>query len=77
MGEAAPEQIERDRKLLIGASWYPEMWPEGQWPEDIARMREIGFNVVRMFEFAWHRFEPQEGRYDFDCALFSQMHRLN
>ncbi len=60
--------IERDETLRIGASWYPEMWPESQWPADVDRMRELGFNVVRMFEFAWHRFEPAEGQYDFDWA---------
>lgn len=56
-------------KLWIGASWYPEMWPADEWPKDIARMKELGFNVVRLFEFAWHRFEPAEGRYDFDWAV--------
>jgi len=58
-----------DERLLIGASWYPEMWPPEEWPKDVARMRELGFNIVRMFEFAWHRFEPREGAYDFDWAL--------
>ncbi|MFP4106869.1 MAG: beta-galactosidase [Phycisphaerae bacterium] len=57
-----------DEKLLIGASWYPEMWPEDEWPKDIARMNELGFNVVRVFEFAWHRMEPEEGKFDFDWA---------
>ena len=56
-------------ELHIGASWYPEMWPAAEWPKDIARMRELGFNTVRLFEFAWHRFEPQEGAYDFQWAL--------
>jgi len=44
------------------------MWPEDQWPLDIGRMKSIGFNVVRLFEFAWHRFEPEEGRFDFGWA---------
>ncbi len=54
--------------LKIGASWYPEMWPEEEWAADVARMRSLGFNVVRLFEFAWHRFEPQAGVYDFTWA---------
>lgn len=53
---------------LTGASWYPEMWPETEWPKDIVRMQEVGFDIVRVFEFAWHRFEPQEGQYDFAWA---------
>lgn len=32
-------------------------------------MAEIGFTLMRLFEFAWHRFEPEEGKYDFDWAL--------
>ncbi|MFW5751633.1 MAG: beta-galactosidase [Planctomycetota bacterium] len=55
--------------IHIGASWYPECWSEAEWPADIERMREIGFTIVRLFEFAWHRFEPREGEYDFDWAL--------
>ncbi len=61
---SAPDEI-----LRLGASWYPEMWPEAEWPRDLARMREIGFNLTRVFEFAWHRLEPREGDYDFDWAL--------
>ncbi len=59
---------ERDERILIGASWYPEMWPAEEWPRDVARMKEIGFNIVRLFEFAWHRFEPRERAYDFAWA---------
>ncbi|MCC5829103.1 MAG: beta-galactosidase [Phycisphaeraceae bacterium] len=68
---------ELDRNLWIGASWYPEMWPRSEWPKDIARMNELGFNVVRLFEFAWHRFEPSEGRFDFQWAveLLDQLHK--
>jgi beta-galactosidase GanA len=63
-----PSDKNHDEKLLIGVSWYPEMWPAEEWPRDITRMTEIGFNIVRMFEFAWHKFEPEEGQYDFDWA---------
>ncbi|MEI7834359.1 MAG: beta-galactosidase, partial [bacterium] len=58
-----------DERLLIGASWYPEMWPAVEWSQDIARMKELGFNIVRLLEFAWHRLEPVEGEYDFAWAL--------
>ena len=61
-------QVQTDAKVHIGASWYPEMWPEGVWAEDIAKMKELGFTIVRMFEFAWHRLEPSEGQFDFDWA---------
>lgn len=66
-----------DEQVLIGASWYPEMWPESEWPRDIARMNELGFNIVRLFEFAWHRFEPRQDQYDMGWALkvLDQCHR--
>ncbi|MFP4260271.1 MAG: beta-galactosidase [Opitutales bacterium] len=64
------------RALHLGASWYPEMWPEEEWPKDIARMKEVGFTLVRLFEFAWKRFEPSEGCDEFDWALrvLDQLH---
>ena len=54
------------RKLHIGAAYYPEHWPEDLWPEDIHLMKDAGFTVVRMGEFAWSSFEPAEGDYHFD-----------
>lgn len=60
--------MENDSKLHLGASWYPEMWPESEWAGDVAKMQELGFTLIRLFEFAWKRFEPSEGVYDFDWA---------
>lgn len=34
--------------------------------QDAARMRDCGFSLVRMGEFAWHLFEPEAGRFCFD-----------
>lgn len=62
--------------FLIGSSYYPEWWDEKEWESDFAKMEELGFNCVRMGEFAWSWFEPEEGKYCFepmkramDCAL--------
>jgi len=49
----------------IGASWYPEQWPEARWDADLALMRRANFTVVRVGEFAWSRLEPSDGRFDF------------
>lgn len=57
-----------DSNLMLGVSWYPEMWPESEWPSDVERMAEVGMSLVRLFEFAWKRFEPSEGVYDFAWA---------
>ena len=52
--------------MYIGVDYYPEHWPQERWATDARMMREAGFNVVRMGEFAWVDFEPSEGRFDFD-----------
>src|SRR4051794_39282351 len=54
--------------IHIGAAWQPEIWPEDQWAPDVARMKEVGVNCVRLFDFAWHRFEPREWEFDFEWA---------
>jgi len=53
-------------KLHLGASYYPEHWPEERWPEDIRLMKEAGFTVARMGEFAWSTLEPAAGEFHFD-----------
>ena len=50
----------------IGANYYPECWDEKLIDWDIARMKELGFNIVRIGEFAWKLDEPKEGKYNFD-----------
>jgi beta-galactosidase len=50
--------------MYFGVDYYPEHWEERRWEEDLLTMREMHFNVVRVGEFAWSRFEPEEGRYD-------------
>jgi beta-galactosidase len=51
--------------MYFGVDYYPEHWEERRWEEDLRTMREMHFNIVRVGEFAWSRFEPNEGRYDF------------
>jgi beta-galactosidase len=53
-------------KLTIGVCYYPEHWPEQLWEDDLRRMREYGIEVIRIAEFAWNKFEPQEGIFTFD-----------
>ncbi|WP_123041105.1 beta-galactosidase [Cohnella candidum] len=52
-------------RFCLGACYYPEHWPEELWADDFRRMRELGFSIVRMAEFAWSIFEPEEGRFEF------------
>lgn len=52
--------------FLLGVPHYPEHVDESYWQRDAERMKAIGFNTVRMGEFAWHIWEPFEGKFDFD-----------
>lgn len=62
--------------MYFGVDYYPEHWvyphagtrerPEDRWQEDVSLMMEAGVNVVRMGEFAWGLYEPEEGRFDFE-----------
>jgi beta-galactosidase len=52
-------------RYLVGAAYYPEWWPEPEWEVDFRQMHELGINAVRMGEFAWSRFEPSQGRFEF------------
>ena len=56
----AKEQFE------LGVCYYPEHWPESLWEDDYRRMREMGFTIIRIGEFAWSIFEPEEGVFQFD-----------
>lgn len=49
----------------FGVYYYPEHWPEDQWERDIKRIADIGFQFVHYGEFAWARFEPEDGKFDF------------
>jgi beta-galactosidase GanA len=51
--------------ILFGAAYYPETWPESERKKDIEMMKKAGMNVMRIGEFAWHKSEPEPGRYDF------------
>ena len=52
--------------FYYGACYYPEHWTAAQVEKDIALMQKARFNVVRMGEFAWTKFEPEQGRYRFE-----------
>ncbi len=50
--------------MRLGVCWYPEQWPETDWADDVARMADLGLQVVRIGEFAWARMEPSRDRWD-------------
>ncbi|HVU18560.1 MAG TPA: beta-galactosidase [Candidatus Didemnitutus sp.] len=54
------------QRLFHGVSYYPELWPEDEQARDIAEMKAIGIDLVRMGDFAWSALEPDEGRISTD-----------
>lgn len=53
-------------RAQLGVCYYPEHWPETLWADDYRRMKDLGFSVVRLAEFAWSIFEPEEGVFSFE-----------
>lgn len=51
--------------MLYGVSYYPEHKTGEDLRNDIKLLIESGINTVRMGEFAWCRWEPEEGQFDF------------
>ncbi len=51
--------------MFLGIAYYPEHWPKERWPIDGRLMHEANIQAARVGEFAWSRFEPREGSYDF------------
>lgn len=56
--------------LTLGVCYYPEQWDCELWPSDLAKMEQLGLEVIRIGEFAWSIIEPSEGVYDF--SLFDR-----
>lgn len=60
--------------MFLGVDYYPEHWQhlgEHMMDEDMARIKAMGSNMIRIGEFAWHLMEPVEGQYDF--SFFDQV----
>lgn len=51
--------------MYFGVDYYPEHWDVNIMNNDIKRIKEMGANIVRIGEFAWHLMEKEEGQYDF------------
>ncbi|MDO5520100.1 MAG: beta-galactosidase [bacterium] len=51
--------------MYLGVDYYPEQWDIEMIESDLDTMLELGCNVIRIGEFAWHLMEKTEGAYDF------------
>jgi len=52
--------------MKLGVCYYPEHWPEHLWEQDATEMVKAGIQWVRIGEFAWSRYEPNPGEYDWE-----------
>ena len=52
--------------MRIGADYYPEHWDKERWKIDAEMMVKANIKVIRIGEFAWSIYEPEEGKYEFD-----------
>lgn len=60
------DEVKAMANYRFGVAYYPEQWHIAQAKEDFAKMRDLGFNIVRMAEFAWSTMEPQPGKFQFE-----------
>ncbi len=51
--------------MYLGVDYYPEHWDYEMIDDDLNNILELGSNVIRIGEFAWHMMESTEGNYDF------------
>ena len=57
--------------VLYGAAYYNEYMPGddadhvARLVKDVALMKDAGLNVVRMGEFTWSLWEPEDGRFEY------------
>jgi beta-galactosidase len=66
-----------NKKLYYGAAYYPELWDEAVWSQDLEFMKEAGINVVRMAEFAWSTLEPHQDHFqvEFFKDIITRLYR--
>ena len=46
--------------MWLGVDYYPEQWDISMIDKDLDNIIELGSNVIRIGEFAWHIMEKEE-----------------
>ena len=52
--------------MRIGVDYYPEHWDSDRWKIDAEMMVKANIKVIRIGEFAWSLYEPQENLFNFE-----------
>ena len=58
-------------RIYYGNAYYPECWSESDIENDLQTMLDLGFNTVRIGEFAWAKMQPNENT--IDLTLFRKV----
>ena len=53
-------------RILYGADYNPEQWPESVWQEDMRLMKLARVNMASINIFSWAALEPRPGEYHFE-----------
>ncbi len=53
-------------RILYGADYNPEQWPESIWPDDMRLMKLAHVNMVSINIFSWAFLQPGPGHFEFD-----------
>jgi len=51
--------------VLYGVAYYPEYMPYERLDQDVQLMQKAGITVVRIGEFSWGLWEPEDGKFEF------------
>ncbi|MET0357716.1 MAG: beta-galactosidase, partial [Cellvibrio sp.] len=67
------------KRLIHCACYYPELWAAEDIDRDIAEMKLVGINTIRMGEFGWSLMEPKEGKISikFFKLVMDKLHAAN
>ena len=58
--------------MRIGADYYPEHWEKERWKTDAEMMVKANIKVIRIGEFAWSLYEPEERSHIINIILLGQ-----
>ena len=58
-------RADRMDTVLYGVAYYPEYMPYERLDQDVQLMQKAGISVVRVGEFSWGLWEPEDGKFEF------------
>lgn len=53
--------------MRYGTAYYPDYFPEAEWPRDLDAIKRAGLTTVRILEFGWCWYQPSPDVFRFDA----------